>query len=186
MLFLLAMEPLHLLFHKAQESCLLKKFGARNNILGVSLYADDAALFIHPTERELMITDFILQLFAAASGLITNMAKTKYYPIQCGDTNLDFLSASNRVVSTLPCTYLGHPLGIRKPSRAMLHVLIQKIAKGMSGWKGRYLFYPRRELLVKIVLSTMPTHFLTIFKMPQWAILGVGKFRRSSLGVVFV
>jgi hypothetical protein len=74
------MEPVHLLFHKAQESRLLKRFNLGNNIVGGSLYADDATLFIHPTERELRITDFILQLFASTSGLVTNMAKTKYCP----------------------------------------------------------------------------------------------------------
>jgi hypothetical protein len=102
MLFLLAMEPVHLLFHKAQESRLLKRFSLGNNIVGGSLYADDATLFIHPTERELRITDFILQLFASASGLVTNMAKTKYCPIQCGNINLEF-SAADRIMSTLSC-----------------------------------------------------------------------------------
>jgi hypothetical protein len=114
MLFFLAMEPLHLLFHKAQESGLLKKFCAGNNILGASLYTDDTTLFIHPSERELLISDYILQLFVAASGLVINMAKTKYYPIQCGDINLEFLTAADRVLSSLPCTYLGLPLDTKK------------------------------------------------------------------------
>jgi hypothetical protein len=91
-LFLLAIEPLHLLFYKAQQSWLLKKFSAGNNILGASLYADDAALFIHPAKRELKITDFILHLFVAASGLNTNMSKTMYFPLHCQDINLDFLA----------------------------------------------------------------------------------------------
>jgi hypothetical protein len=34
---------------------------------------------------------------------------------------------------------------------------------------------------VKTVLTAMRTHFLTMFKMPQWAISGVDKFRRSFL-----
>jgi hypothetical protein len=68
MLFVLAIGPLYLLFYKAQQSGLLKKFSAGNNILGASLYADDAPLFIHPAQRELEIIAFILQLFAAASG----------------------------------------------------------------------------------------------------------------------
>jgi hypothetical protein len=40
---------------------------------------------------------------------------------------------------------------------------------------------PGRELLVKSVLSSMPTHFLTMFKMPKWAICGIKKFRMSFL-----
>jgi hypothetical protein len=31
------------------------------------------------------------------------------------------------------------------------------------------------------VLSSIPTHFLTMFKMPQWAVSGLDKFRRSFL-----
>jgi hypothetical protein len=31
------------------------------------------------------------------------------YPIQCGETNLIFLQAASKLVSTFPCTYLGLP-----------------------------------------------------------------------------
>jgi hypothetical protein len=55
------------------------------------------------------------------------------------------------------------------------------VAKRLPGWKGTFLTYHDRELLVKFVLSAMPTHFLTYFKMSQWAISGVDKFRRSFL-----
>jgi hypothetical protein len=41
--------------------------------------------------------------------------------------------------------------------------------------------YSRRELLVKIVLSAMPTHFITVFKPSKWAISGIDKFRRIFL-----
>jgi hypothetical protein len=181
MLFVLAIGPLYLLFYKAQQSELLKKFSARNNILVASLYADDAPLFIHPAQRELEIIDFILQLFASASGLNTNMSKAMYFPLHCQNINLDFLAEAGRVVSSWPCTYLGLPIGTRKPSRAMLHELIQKVAKRLSGWKGRFLTFHGRELLVKSVLSAIPTHFLTYFKKPQWAISGVDKFRRGFL-----
>jgi hypothetical protein len=35
------------------------------------LYADDAAVFINPTRRDLQATTYIMQLFADASGLLT-------------------------------------------------------------------------------------------------------------------
>jgi hypothetical protein len=96
----------------------LKNLGySRNFVQGTtsySLYTDDTTLFIHPSERELLISEYILQLFVAASGLVINMAKTKYYPIQCGDINLEFLTAADRVLSSLPCTYLGLPLDTKK------------------------------------------------------------------------
>jgi hypothetical protein len=49
----------------------------------MSLYADDAAVFINPTMQDIMVTKDILQIFGEASELITNMEKTDYYHIAC-------------------------------------------------------------------------------------------------------
>jgi hypothetical protein len=76
MLFLLAMEPLHLLFRKAQEAHLISSLSPHCDTLRVALYADDAALFRKPCAIEMQVLHCILQLFADASGLRTNLAKT--------------------------------------------------------------------------------------------------------------
>lgn len=59
--------------------------------------------------------------------------------------------------------------------------MIQKIANRLRGWKRDFFTYPGRELLVKTVLSAMPTRFLIIFKLPKWAIKTMDRFRRSFL-----
>jgi hypothetical protein len=81
MLFLLAMEPLHMLFKKAQEVGLLKKPIPICDAFRSSLYADDATLFVNPSKEDLATTDFILQIFAKASRLVTNLQKTQYFSI---------------------------------------------------------------------------------------------------------
>jgi hypothetical protein len=53
MLFLLAMEPLHRLFKKAQKTNLLDKVRKGCHEFRISLYADDAAVFIKPTAKDL-------------------------------------------------------------------------------------------------------------------------------------
>jgi hypothetical protein len=53
MLFLLAMEPLHMLFKKAQDVGLLQKLSPLCDTFRVSLYADDAALFLNPDKKEM-------------------------------------------------------------------------------------------------------------------------------------
>jgi hypothetical protein len=118
-------------------------------------------------------------MFAEASGLITNMDKTSFYPIRCDQIDLQFLNQANRALATFPYTYLGLLLNVRKPSRAELQPLIQKIANRIPGWKRSFFSYPGRELLVKSVLTSMPIHFLTAFKLPQWAISCIDKFRRN-------
>jgi hypothetical protein len=80
MLFLLAMEPLHRFFQKAQELEILSKLSPSCNSSRASLYADDASIFISPSPHDVQVTECILDIFAQASGLTTNLAKTEFSP----------------------------------------------------------------------------------------------------------
>jgi hypothetical protein len=175
------MEPLHRLFRKAQELGMLSTISDGCDMFRMSLYADDVAVFIKPTKHDLEVTNYILSIFTEASGLTTNLDKTQFYPIRCGQANLDFLAQNNMSLSCFPCTYLGLPLHTKKLPTSILQSLIQKIANRLPGWKRNFLTYPGRELLVKSVLSTMPTYFLTVFKMPKWGLCKIDRFRRSFL-----
>jgi hypothetical protein len=76
MLFLLAMEPLQLLFKKVVQTQLITKLTPDCDSFRVSLYADAAALFLKPSRDDLNVMNCILQLFADATGLVTNLNKT--------------------------------------------------------------------------------------------------------------
>jgi hypothetical protein len=181
MLFLLAMEPLHRLFKRAQDLNLLDSVVKSCKVYIIPLYVDDAALLIRPSEKDLLITNHILDIFVEASGLVTNLNKTEFYPIQCNNIDLDFLTSRNYALSSFPCKYLGFPLHYRKPSKAMVEVVIQKIGNRLPEWKRGLVSYPGRESLVKVVLSSIPTYFLTVFKMRKCAISRIDKYRRSFL-----
>jgi hypothetical protein len=84
-------------------------------------------------------------------------------------------------VATFPCTYLGLPLHYKKLSRAFLQPLVQKIGNRLPSWKRIFFSYPGREMLVKSVLSAIPVHYLTVFKMPKGIIKDIDKFRRGFL-----
>jgi hypothetical protein len=101
------LEPLHMLFKRAHADGLLGKLIPKYDAFRVSFYADDAALFISPSASDLQTTNCILQIFAEASGLNTNLAKTQYYPIQCGDVDQSFITSTGQAVSTFPTIYLG-------------------------------------------------------------------------------
>jgi hypothetical protein len=83
MLFLLAMEPLHKLISKAQEMNLLNRLSRECDSFRMPLYVDDVALFISTSERDFRVATEILEIFAAASGLNTNIVMTEIYPINC-------------------------------------------------------------------------------------------------------
>jgi hypothetical protein len=153
------MESLHRLFKKAQDQGLMKQLSPGRDVFRASLYADDAAVFINPLPDELQVTTKILSIFSYASGLKTNMEKINFYPIRCEQTNLDFLSQNNLVTVAFPCTYLGLPLHIKKLPKNVMMELVHKVANRLPGWKRNILTYPSRELLVKIVLTAVPTFF---------------------------
>jgi hypothetical protein len=122
-----------------------------------------------------------MQLFVDASGLSTNMDKTEFYPIQCLGIEVQELLGPNRSVSSFPCSYLGLPLHFKRLPKSALYPLVQRIGNRLPGWKRNLLAYPDREVLVKSVLSSMPTHFLTIYRLPRWAEREIDRYRRSFL-----
>lgn len=181
MLFLLAIEPLHKMFQHAQKIGMLKQLHKCCNNFRISLYADDAVVFIQPQELEFLATKLILQTFGDASRLVTNLEKTEIYPIRCDTVDLSLVLGQQCRTSQLPCKYLGLSLHFRKLSRALLQPVIQKIANRLPGWKRKFFTYPGRELLVKSVLLAIPTYFLTASKFPLWAIHRIDRFQRSFL-----
>jgi hypothetical protein len=64
MLFLLAMDPLHRLFKKAQDLGLLEKVSSACDNFRMALYADGVVVFIKTEEKDLMVTTSILNIFA--------------------------------------------------------------------------------------------------------------------------
>jgi hypothetical protein len=147
-----------MLFQYAHNTGRLSYLHANCATFRMSLYADDAAVFINPSASDLLITRHILRVFGEASGLITNLKKTEYFPIRCQHLNMgDILG---------PCSYLGLSLHFRKLPKSTIQPMVQKIGNKLPRWKRRLMSYPGRELLVKTVLSSMSTHFLTVYKLP--------------------
>lgn len=109
------------------------------------------------------------------------MDKTEIYPIHCEEIDLLQVIGTEQGTCHFPCKYLGLPLHYRKLPRASVQPLVQQVANRLLGWKRRYFTYPGRELLIKSVLSAILVYFLTVFKMPAWAIHRLDRFQRSFL-----
>lgn len=80
----------------------------------MSLYADDATIFIRPTTFDVEMTRHIPNLFGQASGLVTNMNKIEFYPIRCHNIDVQEIVGVDQGLSSLPCNYLGLPLHVKK------------------------------------------------------------------------
>ncbi|WVZ88443.1 hypothetical protein U9M48_034964 [Paspalum notatum var. saurae] len=182
LLFILAIDPLHRLFTLATEEGHLSPVGHRSARLRVSLYADDAAIFINPIEEEVTAVQRILAAFSEASGLSTNLNKCAVYPICCESLDVvDIMQSFPCQVKDFPCKYLGLPLSCGALRRVDFQPVLDKLAAKLSAWKGKLVDKARRLTLVNSVLSSIPVHFLTIFPLKKWVIKKIDKIRRSFL-----
>ena len=178
-MFILAMEPLPRLFTMATESGLLASVAGS---ICCSLYADDVALFIKPTTDEISMTKAILQAFGDVSGLVVNLGKSHAIPIRCEDIALDsLLQPIGMPISTLPCTYLGMPLSLRRLRRIDIQPLIDRIAARLGHWKGKLMSRAGRLTLLKAVLSALPVFIMTTHPLSVWALAQIDKLRRAWL-----
>jgi len=91
MMFILAMEPLQIMLNKATEKGLLSPICNRRAKLTISLFADDAAIFLNPITDEVQVVRNILDAFATVSGLTTNTTKSAAYPVKCEDLDLQHI-----------------------------------------------------------------------------------------------
>jgi hypothetical protein len=180
MLFLLAMEPLHRIFKRAQEQGLLKQLSSGCDTLRASLYANDVVVFINPIVNDLQVTISIVSIFQMLVGSKQKWKRPK--SILSGVNKLTWTFCPRTIWSLLPFhAPIWAPLCIKKLPKPLLMNLVHKVANRLLGWKRNLLTYPQRKLLLKIVLSTVPILFLTVFKLPKWGAAKIDRFRRSLI-----
>ncbi|GKD03454.1 putative RNA-directed DNA polymerase, eukaryota, reverse transcriptase zinc-binding domain protein, partial [Tanacetum coccineum] len=81
--------------------------------------------------------------------------------------------------STLPCTYLGIPIGSNMNKSSNWKPVIDKFHKKLTSWKVRTLSYGGRLTLLKSVLGALGTYFFSLFKAPKCVINYLEKLRRN-------
>jgi hypothetical protein len=148
----------------------------------VSLYADDAAIFLTPTVQDLSGLAYILQQFGEVTGLVTNVSKSSIAPIQCDNINMpDILDNFPAATTLFPIKYLGLPLSLGRLKRADLQPYIDKAVARLNPWKGRFLNRAGCTALVKSVLSSMPIFLLTALKADKGILKAFAKISRGML-----
>lgn len=99
----------------AEQESALEPINHNAAKIRVSLYADDAIVFLNPVKEDVQLVLEIFEVFGQASGLNINLDKSAVYPIRCENLNLeDILQPLNCQVKSFSCNYIGLPLSVRK------------------------------------------------------------------------
>ena len=130
-------------------------------------YADDTTFFIQGSKTAAHTLSQMMDIFADFSGLQLNRAKSSFVGFGLATEELRHCAEILATpIETLPIRYLGLPLTDRRLKTQDWQPVVEKVEKRLGGWRGRLLSPGGRPVLVKAVLSAIPTYFMLAFRMP--------------------
>ena len=118
--------------------------------------------------RHIQHLKFILYSFEIISGLKINFDKSAWFGINILEIRSKQLVAIlGCLLSSMPTKYLRFPLNSSDVRSMDWSFLVEKVDKKLSAWKGKLLSLGGCLMLVNIVLSALPTYWMSIFLLPS-------------------
>jgi hypothetical protein len=108
--------------------------------LKLSLYADDATVFVNPIKAYVDLVMQIMHHFGEATGLRINVHKSTVEPIRCSQVDLSqVLQNFSGAQVQFPITYLGLPLCLGRLHMVHLQLIFDRAATRLTGWQGKLM-----------------------------------------------
>jgi hypothetical protein len=115
LLFILAIDLLNQLLQLATDRGLLSPLYGSTARFRLSMYADDAVIFIRPTKDDVNNLRDLLANFRVVTGLQTNLQKTTISVISCSGINIEEILTGFPIMRThFLIKYLGLPLSTKR------------------------------------------------------------------------
>jgi hypothetical protein len=158
LLFVLAADLLQSIVNKASDCGILQL--PLPNTCGsdfpIIQYADDTILIMEACTKQLFFLKAMLNSFAESTGLHVNYHKSNIYPINVSDQKMEILANTFHCkIGSMPFTYFGLPLGLKRPNLRAFLPLIQKIEKRLAS-TSVFLSQAGRLQMVNAVFSSLP------------------------------
>nr|KAJ0222973.1 hypothetical protein LSAT_V11C200055230 [Lactuca sativa] len=183
-LFIIAMEGLNISINNACSKKLIKGIKLPNGGPRLShlFYADDAIFAGEWCSDSIKNLSRILRCFHISSGLKVNFLKSRLFGIRVSSQEVQrmarFLGCT---VGTFPFTYLGVPIGANMALKKNWQPIVDKFKSKLSTWKAKSLSFGGHLTLIKSVLNSLPTYYMSLFKAPQGILDLLEKLRRRFL-----
>ncbi|OMO92976.1 reverse transcriptase [Corchorus capsularis] len=181
-LFNLIEEAFSLLIHKACSLGLFEGVKVGNVMVSHLQYADNTLIMCKAKGEQVKNVRRILRCFQLVSGLKVNFAKSSLIGINANpDVIKQWADEVNCKVGSLPCSYLGLPLGARPNAVAIWKPVIERCQKKLATWKARHLSTAGRLVLIKSVFASCPVYFMSLFNLPCAVKMELEKLMRKFL-----
>ena len=150
----------------------------------ISIYADDVAMFVKPSEVDLRFVKEALKMFGDASGLRVNYLKSSAVMIHGDASDRDRVAALLQCnMGTFPCKYLGLQLAIHQLSRADWQPMVDQAKHCAPAWQRGLLQRSGRLVLVKSVVAAKPIHHFMIAEAPAWVLEDIDQWMCAFSGL---
>ncbi|GJY94314.1 RNA-directed DNA polymerase, eukaryota [Tanacetum coccineum] len=170
-LFIPVMQSLHISFQRLIDRGLFTPILiGKDNMIPIShlFYVDDAMFIGTWSCSNVNALMMMLQWFFLASGLKVNVHKSCIYGV--GVRLADIKDLADRygcLANNLPFTYLCVKVGANMNRMDSWNDVVKKVKNMLSTWKAKTLSVGGRLTLIKSVLGTIPTYYMSLFKAPE-------------------
>jgi hypothetical protein len=126
-------------------------------IISHLLFAYDFFLFFRASSTEALRMKKILSIYEVASGQAINLQKSEI-----------FCSKNYHKQSVLGTgKYLSLPSMIGRSKKATFNCIKHRVWKTINSWSSKCLSKAGREVLIKLILQSIPTYFMSLFTLPS-------------------
>ena len=186
MLYLILMEVFSRMLRRVKGVGLIRGFKVESRRDGGEsishlLFADHIILFCDSDMEQILHIRLLLLNFQAVTGLKVNVHKSEMVPIGKVYDVHALAEILGYRVGTLPTSYLGMPLGALHNFPSIWNPILEKIERRLARWRKLYLSKGDRLILLKSVLSSLLTYFLSLFTILTYVANKIEKLQRGFL-----
>nr|XP_043636129.1 uncharacterized protein LOC122607256 [Erigeron canadensis] len=182
-LFLVVMEALTVLINRATKRGMFHGIWLANGLsISHLLYADDCVILGDWDITNLKNIIRILRIFHLCSGLHIHMGKSSLFGIGTTGDELNEMAAVARCdTGTFPVKHLGIWIGTNMNKASSWSFLFDIFEQRLSKWRANSLSIGGRVTLIKSVLESLPTYYLSLYRAPKKVLDGLEKIMRRFL-----